>query len=867
MLDTIILESKENEKNLNDWLTTYQLRPLIYGNYTIDQWLVFLSNITHSIDDIVFAILWNKSNIKLLVSIPTKFQTYFETIFYSNYDFVEIVKSDIKIGSKLGQYIHFEKEPKIKSIKDFSVKNNYTDHFKDIVSIFYNIPENSEFKIVYQIQKYNQKSKIWVLEQIRSIFYKKKKKEENKESNLRFRVGYSLNSFDKNIQENIKNTIKSIFTLWTNGTEVDIFHYPYSLDLDIGQMANFFHIPTWSNPSKWLEYSHYKQLPYPSDIEHNQTNSIKIWNINFRDDIVDARIWANDLSKHIYIVGKTGTGKSTLISQMFGQSIELGIWTCLIDPHGDLATNCINQIPSSQINNTMYFDISDIEFPIGLNLLENKWEEEKNLIVSGIISTFYKIFSYSRWPRLEYILRNAILSVIDYPKSTLLDVFNVLIDSKFRKKIIANLTDDIVRRFWTNEFELRNEKQKQEAIWPITNKIWQLLSSNIVRNIFGQPHNKVDIAKIMNNWQILIVNLSKWKVWEDISSLVGGLLVTKLQIEAIKRANIEYNQRKYFHIYIDEFQNFATDSFEIMLSESRKYKIWLILANQYISQLSPIIKQSVFGNVGTIVSFALGYEDAQYMSNQFKNFVSSNDFISLPNLTAYTKLAIWNSTSEPFCIHLENIENQKKPKIWEKVIEQSRQRYSISREEVEKIIKMNRIFLTKEEWLSDDDKSKKIDFEKENNYINTDKKIILTKKDDNNLYKNNTNNSFLIWSQTIQNTESWNIDSNITSIPKNTTQPTNQNQNQDNTQNTEQELSSSQIPAVWSILNANVKFKYNYWIFVIYEKTEWLLHKNDIPKDVNWKKYYTQWDPITVQLKDRKDVDGQKKAVWTQNFL
>ena len=333
------------------------------------------------------------------------------------------------------------------------------------------------------------------------------------------------------------------------------------------------------------------------------------------------------------------------------------------------------------------FDVGDAEYPIGFNLLQADNEDEKNRIASGVVSTFQKLFDNSRGPRLEYILRNVVLSVIDYPNATLMHILRVLTDKEFREEVISHIKDSVLLKFWNNEFNKWQDKQREEAVGPITNKVGQFLSSRLVRNIFGQPRTKLSIRKAMDEGKIILVNLSKGKIGEDNANMIGSLLVTKIQIDAMGRADMAKNLRKPFYLYIDEFQNFATKSFATILSEARKYKLSLIVANQYTSQLDETIKDAIFGNVGTIFSFTLGYDDASVMTSQFKEMVSTNDLISLPKFTAYTRLMVDGISSDPFSMKtLPPFTSEGDVEYIEKIRNQSRQRYAMEREQLETLM-------------------------------------------------------------------------------------------------------------------------------------------------------------------------------------
>lgn len=362
---------------------------------------------------------------------------------------------------------------------------------------------------------------------------------------------------------------------------------------------------------------------------------------------------------------------------------------CVIDPHGDLIDDIIGQVPSYRINDVVLFDVADRERPVGFNVLEHEKPEEKPLIASGIVSIFKKLFGNSWGPRLEYILRNTLLAILEYPNATLMHVLRMLTDDNFRQDVLEYVKDPLILNFWKDEFGARPQKQREEAISPISNKIGQFTSSSIIRNIFGQAKSKINFRKLMDEGKIVLVNLSKGKIGEDNTNLLGSFIVSKIQIDAMSRADMEEEKRRDFYLYIDEFQNFATDSFATILSEARKYKLGLILANQYSSQLDEVTRGAIFGNVGTMISMTLGYDDALIMANQFKGMVSANDFLDIPKYKAYIKLMIHGIVSDPF-----NFQTIALPPgddvltLKEKIRAQSRNRYATGRTELEDLIRV-----------------------------------------------------------------------------------------------------------------------------------------------------------------------------------
>ncbi|USN54534.1 MAG: TraM recognition domain-containing protein [Candidatus Peribacteria bacterium] len=361
----------------------------------------------------------------------------------------------------------------------------------------------------------------------------------------------------------------------------------------------------------------------------------------------------------------------------------------VIDPHGDLIDDVMAHIPSRRTNDVILFDVSDLEYPVGFNIMQYKDASEKNLVVSGMMAVFARIWEGSWSSRMEYILRNVLMSVIEYPNATLMHVIRVMTDEPFKKEVLSYVTDAVVLKFWKDEYDKWQDKYKSEAVAPIINKIGQFLSSPIVRNIFGQPQTKMSLREAMDEGKIILINLSKGKIGEDNASMIGSFLVTKFQIDAMSRADLNFKDRKDFYLYIDEFQNFATDSFASILSEARKYRLSLIVANQFTSQIQENVRDAIFGNVGTIVSFGLGYDDATIMSSQFKEIVTPNDLISLPKFKAYIKLMVDGVTTDSFSMATFPLpQPDASAEIKDKIRLQSRQRYSMEREKLEKLLKV-----------------------------------------------------------------------------------------------------------------------------------------------------------------------------------
>jgi CxxC-x17-CxxC domain-containing protein len=395
-------------------------------------------------------------------------------------------------------------------------------------------------------------------------------------------------------------------------------------------------------------------------------------------------IKTDDRRRHMYIIGKTGMGKSTILENMIVNDIKAGHGVAVVDPHGDLAEKIIEFIPEERINDVIYFNPADIEYPIALNVIEQVEPHLRHLVASGLIGVFQKLWADSWGPRLEYILRNAILAILDYPGSTLLAVTRMLADKPFRKKVIDKIQDPVVKAFWVNEFAGYADKFASEAVSPIQNKVGQFLSSSLMRNIVGQANSAINIREVMDDRKILILNLSKGRIGEDNSALLGAMMITKIQLAAMSRVDMPEKDRKDFYLYIDEFQNFMTDSFANILSEARKYHLNLIMAHQYIEQLNEKVAGAVFGNVGTLAVFRVGAVDAEALVKEFTPTFTEEDIVNLPKYEFYLKLMIDGISSTPFSAkNSPPLKESEKTNNAEKVIRLSREHYAKRREAVE----------------------------------------------------------------------------------------------------------------------------------------------------------------------------------------
>ncbi len=395
----------------------------------------------------------------------------------------------------------------------------------------------------------------------------------------------------------------------------------------------------------------------------------------------------DDRRRHMYVVGKTGMGKSTLLENMIIDDIREGHGVGVVDPHGDLAEKILKFIPPERINDIVYVNPADFEYPVAFNILENANPQYKHLIASGLMGVFKKIWPDVWSARMEYILNNTLLALLDYPGTTMLAVNRMLSDKAFRTKVVERVQDPVVKSFWVDEFAKYNDKFASEAIAPIQNKVGQFLSASVIRNIIGQVKSTINIRECMDTGKIIIMNLSKGRVGEDNARLLGGMLITKIQLSAMERVDMPESERRDFYLYVDEFQNFATESFATILSEARKYRLSLVVAHQYIEQLDEKVAAAIFGNVGTMVVYRVGAADADYLVKEFTPRFIEEDLVNIPKFSFYLKLMIDGVASEPFSAKcLPPLSPEEDTHNEEKVIRSSRERYAMPRLEVEEKI-------------------------------------------------------------------------------------------------------------------------------------------------------------------------------------
>lgn len=536
---------------------------------------------------------------------------------------------------------------------------------------------------------------------------------ENKLSKMGYKVVMRIMSSAKTqdrVNANLRSVVASLKQFTTTSTNVftsaishdrngaldQLISRTYEDDktiiLNVEELATIFHMPSNKVETPNITWIHSKKAEPPSTLPTEDCNYMgetiyRSSRVRFGMANTDDRL------RHMYLIGKSGTGKSTLLETMITQDIQNGCGVGVLDPHGETIDKILEHIPDERIEDVIYFDPSDTERPIGLNLLEMDDPSQKNIMASALVAAIKHHFDFSWGPRLEYLLNYAILTLLEVPGTTLLGITRILEDDNYRKYILHYVKDPVVIRFWETEYKnlKGNQKFATEAIAPIQNKVNRFLASTTIRNILGQRKSTINLWEAMNEGKIVLMNLSKGKIGTDNSNLLGALLVSRIQFMALQRAKIPYKQRRPFYLYVDEFQNFATGSFEEILSESRKYGLGLYLTHQFTDQLPENLLKAVFGNVGTIATFSLGAPDARVLANEFEPYFDQSDIISLERFNIYVKLMIDGMTSLPFSARIllpwesgsdliKNTPNK------EKVIQRSREKYGTDRTYVEEKI-------------------------------------------------------------------------------------------------------------------------------------------------------------------------------------
>jgi len=497
---------------------------------------------------------------------------------------------------------------------------------------------------------------------------------------------------DLNILKTVKNLFKGGFMINFIYKFFPVLDLPFFKSISIlssDELATIFHFPNKTVETPHIQWLKAKTAPVPAEVPSQEGTFIGQG--YYRGVKRPVYVGFEDRRKHVYIIGKTGTGKSVLLEDMAIQDIKAGYGVCVIDPHGDLIDNIVKFIPPNRAEDVIYFDPSDTERPMGLNLLEAKTEDQKHFLTTSIINLMYKLYDPQRTgiigPRFEHAVRNAMLTVMSDPGSTFVEVVRVLTDPKYVQEVLPKVQDPIVRRYWTDQIAQTSDFHKSEVLDYIVSKFGRFVTNKTMRNIIGQSKSAFDFRVCMDEGKILLINLSKGKLGEENSSFLGLVLIPKILVAAMSRQEIPEEKRRDFFLYVDEFQNFATPDFATILSEARKYHLNLTVANQFIGQMEEEVKNAVFGNVGSLVSFRVGVTDASYLQREYQPVFGESDLINIERFHAYMKTIVDNEPVPPFSIDLtkdmKKFKTGANDKISQAIIQLSRLKFGRPRELVE----------------------------------------------------------------------------------------------------------------------------------------------------------------------------------------
>ena len=506
------------------------------------------------------------------------------------------------------------------------------------------------------------------------------------------KTAYSQFSSDLNNLTGAKMLFKGSFMIDFIYKFFPVINLPFYKSVSIlstDELASLFHFPNKTIETPHIQWLKAKTAPVPSEVPQDAGTYIGYG--YFRGVKRPVYIGFEDRRRHVYIVGKTGTGKSVLLEDMAIQDIKAGHGVCVIDPHGDLIDNIIKFIPPSRAEDVIYFDPSDTERPMGLNLLEARTEDQKHFLTTAIINLMYKLYDPQRTgiigPRFEHAVRNAMLTVMSDTGATFVEVVRVLTDPKYVQELLPKVQDPIVRRYWTDQIAQTSDFHKSEVLDYIVSKFGRFVTNKTMRNIIGQSQSAFDFRKVMDEGKILLINLSKGKLGEENSSFLGLVLIPKILVASMSRQEIPEDKRRDFFLYVDEFQNFATPDFATILSEARKYHLNLTVANQFIGQMEEEVKNAVFGNVGSLITFRVGVTDASYLQREYQPIFGESDLINVERYHTYMKTIVDNEPVATFSVnHTKDMKKYKaeaNDKVAQAVIQLSRLKFGRPRELVE----------------------------------------------------------------------------------------------------------------------------------------------------------------------------------------
>ncbi len=451
------------------------------------------------------------------------------------------------------------------------------------------------------------------------------------------------------------------------------------------ELATLYHFP---NPDfvPHIVYVLARKAEPPQDIPKKGEPDVSLFGMtNYHSNFDVFGIKRVDRRRHLYVVGKSGSGKSKMLELLIKEDLDAGKGVGVLDPHGDLVDSVMEYVPKHRIKDVIYFDPADVNFPISFNPMESVDEAFKMQVTIGFLQIFKKLFGSNWTDRLEHVLRYTVLALLDSPNTTVLSILKMLTDKNYRQSVVSRIKDNVVKNFWVSEFAGWSEKFDAEAITPLLNKVGQFVATNMIRNIIGQPQNKFDIREIMDGEKILLMKVSKGLLGEENSGLLGAMIITKIYQAAMSRANVKEEQRKDFYFYVDEFQNFATETFAEILSEARKYRLNLTIAHQYMGQLSGSIQRTVFGNVGSLVNFRVGADDAGILAAEYNPVFKERDIINLGVREFYCKMSINGEIRQAFSGKTINVAPVKNSFV-DEIKDNSRSTYCEPREKVEEML-------------------------------------------------------------------------------------------------------------------------------------------------------------------------------------
>lgn len=495
---------------------------------------------------------------------------------------------------------------------------------------------------------------------------------------------------DQNSFTKAKHLIKRLFMIdfiYRYFPIVDIPSFQQTSTLSSEELATIFHFPNKSVETPHIRWLNAKRAPASSKLP---AAGLFVGNSRYRGVSRPVYIGRDDRRRHIYSIGKTGVGKSELLSSLILQDIQNGEGVCFIDPH-DTIEKILPRIPPERAEDVIYFDPSDTERPMGLNMLEAYTEEQKHFVATSIVGLMYKLYDPMKTgiigPRFEHAVRNAMLTVMAEPGNTFVEIVRVLTDSAFVQQLLPKVQDPIIRRYWTDQIAQTADFHKSEVLDYIVSKFGRFVTNKLMRNIIGQSKSSFDFRRAMDEGKILLINLAKGKIGEENSNFLGLILVPKILIAAMSRQDTPEDKRRDFFMYVDEFQNFATPDFAQILSEARKYRLNLTVANQFIGQMEEEVKNAIFGNVGTLISFRVGVTDGNYLQHEFAPVFNEADLINIERFNAYVKTIVSNEPIPPFSVDMtRDIEAEKRasnPKVAQAIIQLSRLKFGRPRELVE----------------------------------------------------------------------------------------------------------------------------------------------------------------------------------------